>query len=439
MLKLAEMLVSFGQLCIQTLRIMYELFKSPAYDNALTQFDRACEKLDLEDPIIERFRLPQRTLVVSCPVRMDDGDITVFSGYRVQHNLTLGPCKGGIRYHPDVDMGEVAALAMGMTWKCGIAELPFGGAKGGVAVDPAKLSHHELERLTRRYTAEILPIIGPNKDIPAPDMGTNPQTMSWMMDTYSMTEGYTSPAVVTGKPVIIGGTHGREEATGFGVAYITEDALKHFGKKRPGMRVAIQGFGNVGSHTAIKLSALGYKIIAVSDVFGGVYNSSGLPVQKIVKNVRRGGRVQDLADFEKVTNEELLTLDCDILIPAAVGRVITENTAPKLRCEIVVEAANGPTTPEADDILGERGITVVPDVIANAGGLIVSYFEWVQGLQEYYWSSDLVFSELKKRMRRIFDKIAAYSEDKSVSPRLAALMVGIEQIATARRLRGLYP
>ncbi len=418
---------------------MYELFKSPAYENALKQFDRACDKLDLEDRITKRFRLPQRTLVVSCPVRMDDGDIKVFSGYRVQHNLTLGPCKGGVRYHPDVDMGEVAALAMSMTWKCGIAELPFGGAKGGVAVDPSKLSSHELERLTRRYTAEILPIIGPNKDIPAPDMGTNPQIMSWMMDTYSMTEGYTSPAVVTGKPVIIGGTHGREEATGFGVAYMTEDALRHFGKKRPGMRAAVQGFGNVGSHTALKLSRLGYKIIAASDLFGGIYNPSGLPVEKILKIVGSGGRIQDLPDSDKITNEELLTVDCDILIPAAIGRVITKDNASRLRCEIVIEAANAPTTPEADDILEERGITVVPDVIANAGGLIVSYFEWVQGLQEYYWSSELVFSELKKRMRRIFDKISTYSEEKKVSPRMAALMLGIQQIAAAKKFRGLYP
>lgn len=418
---------------------MYELFKSPAYDNALKQFDRACDKLELEDPIVERFRLPQRTLVVSCPVRMDNGDVKVFSGYRVQHNLTLGPCKGGVRYHADVDMGEVAALAMNMTWKCGIAELPFGGAKGGVAVDPTMLSCHELERLTRRYTAEILPIIGPIKDIPAPDMGTNPQVMSWMMDTYSMTEGYTSPAVVTGKPVIIGGTHGREEATGFGVGYMTDDALKHFGKKRPNMRAAIQGFGNVGSHTAVKLLKLGYRIVAVSDVFGGVYNPSGLSVEKILNIVRSGGRVNDLRDSDKITNEELLTVDCDILIPAAIGRVITEDNASRLRCEIVIEAANGPTTAEADDILEERKITVVPDVVANAGGLIVSYFEWVQGLQEYYWSSQLVFSELKKRMRKIFDKISAYSEQKKVSPRTAALMLGIQQIAAARKLRGLYP
>jgi len=251
---------------------MYELFKSPAYENAVKQIERACEILGLEDRLIERFKIPQRTLVVSCPIRMDDGKFRLFIGYRIQHNLTLGPCKGGVRYHPDVDMGEVAALSMNMSWKCGLAELPFGGAKGGVAVNPRELSIRELERLTRRYTAEILPIIGPNKDIPAPDMGTNPQVMAWMMDTYSMTEGFTSPAIVTGKPVIIGGTLGREEATGYGVAHIAHYALGHYDKKLTGMRVAIHGFGNVGSHTALHLSEMGCSIVAISDVYGSIYN-----------------------------------------------------------------------------------------------------------------------------------------------------------------------
>jgi glutamate dehydrogenase (NAD(P)+) len=415
------------------------LFKSPAFENAVAQFERACENLALEDGLKERLRLPQRTFVVNFPVRMDSGRVRVFTGYRIQHNLTLGPCKGGIRYHPDVDMGEVAALAMGMSWKCGLAELPFGGAKGGVAVDPTRLSSGETERLTRRYTAEILPIIGPNKDIPAPDMGTNPQVMAWMMDTYSMTEGYTTPAVVTGKPVLIGGSLGREEATGFGVAYIIEDALRHFGKTLSETRVAIQGFGNVGTYTALKLSELGCRIVAISDVYGGVYNPSGLPVLKLIEIPRQRGQVQEFKEADKITNSELLTVDCDILIPAAVGRVITKENASHLRCSMVVEAANGPTTTDADDILEERGIPVIPDILANAGGVIVSYFEWVQGLQEYYWSKDIVCAELQKRMHNGFRKVSNYAKEKSVSLRTGALMLGINQVAQAKILRGLYP
>ena len=418
---------------------MYELFKSPAFDNAITQFDRACENLALDDWLRDRLRFPQRTLIVSCPVKMDNSEIRVFTGYRVQHNLTLGPGKGGVRYHPDVDMGEVAALAMGMSWKCGLAELPFGGAKGGVAVDPVNLSLSELEHLTRRYTAEILPIIGPNKDILAPDMGTNPQVMAWMMDTYSMTEGYTTPAVVTGKPVIIGGSLGREEATGYGVAYIVEDALRHFEKTISGTRVAIQGFGNVGTYTARKLSEMGCSVVAVSDKHGGIYNPSGLPVPQLLEIPRQRGRVQEFKEADKITNSELLTIECDILIPAAIGRVITKENAPKLRCKIVVEGANGPTTIDADDILEERGIPVIPDILANAGGLIVSYFEWVQGLQEYFWSRDIIFSELQKRMHNMFRKVSDYAKEKGVTLRMAALMLGINQVAQAKKIRGLYP
>jgi glutamate dehydrogenase (NAD(P)+) len=418
---------------------MYELFKSPAFENAITQFDRACERLALGDWPRERLRLPQRTLVVNCPVRMDDGKIKVFIGYRVQHNLILGPGKGGVRYHPDVDMGEVAALAMGMSWKCGLAELPFGGAKGGVGVDPGKFSSSEIERLTRRYTAEILPIIGPSKDIPAPDMGTNPQVMAWMMDTYSMTEGYTTPAVATGKPVLIGGSLGREEATGFGVAFIIEDALRHFGETLSRKRVAIQGFGNVGTYTAQKLSEMGFTIVAVSDLYGGIYNSSGLPVLKLLEIPKQKGRIQEFKEGDKITNSELLTIDCDILIPAAIGRVITKENAPNLRCKMVVEAANGPTTTYADDILEERGIPVIPDILANGGGVIVSYFEWVQGLQEYYWSKDMVFAELQKRVHNTFRRVTNYANEKSVSLRMAALMLGINQVAQAMILRGLYP
>ncbi len=418
---------------------MYELFNSAAFREATLQFERASRLLTEDDGLEERFRLPQRTLIVSCPVKMDDGSIKVFGGYRVQHNQTLGPYKGGIRYHPDVDMGEVAALAMNMTWKCGLAELPFGGAKGGVAVDPGTLSHNELERLTRRYTAEILPIIGPTKDIPAPDLGTNPQIMAWIMDTYSMAQGYTIPSVVTGKPVIIGGSLGREEATGFGVAYVTEDALRRFKRYSEPVKVVIQGFGNVGSYTALKLGDMGIKVVAVNDVYGGIYNPNGLPVGELIRTVREKGKVSDYKGGDKVTNDELLTLECDVLIPAALGRVITKDNAPGLRCGMLVEGANGPTTAEADDILRERNIPVIPDILANAGGLIVSYFEWVQGLQEYYWSREAVHDELKKRMKNTFVRVADYAEKEGVPMRLAALMLGISQVSRAKKLRGLYP
>ncbi|MCC6713398.1 MAG: Glu/Leu/Phe/Val dehydrogenase [Candidatus Dadabacteria bacterium] len=418
---------------------MYELFDSPAYSEAVMQFRRAGERLATDDGLEERFELPQRTLVVSCPVRMDDGTQKVFSGYRVQHNQALGPYKGGIRYHPEVDMGEVAALAMTMTWKCGLAELPFGGAKGGIAVDPGKLSEGELERLTRRYTAEILPIIGPNEDIPAPDLGTNPQVMAWIMDTYSMSKGFTVPSIVTGKPVLIGGSLGREEATGFGVAYVAEDTLERFGKRTADVKVVIQGFGNVGTYTALKLRDLGIKVVAVSDVRGGIYNPDGLPVEELVEIVRRKGFVTDHGGGDKITNEELLALECDVLIPAALGRVIHKDNAQKLKCKMVVEAANNPTTAEGDDILRERGILVVPDILANSGGLIVSYFEWVQGLQEYYWSREVVHDELKKRMKSTFIKVADFAEKEKIPMRLAALMLGIDRVARAKKLRGLYP
>jgi len=418
---------------------MQNLLDSPAYSEAVMQFDRASEGLIIEEGLRDRFRFPQRALAVSCPVRMDNGELKVFSGYRVQHNHTLGPCKGGVRYHPEVDLGEVAALAMNMTWKAALAGLPFGGAKGGVTVEPSSLSQAEKERLTRRYTAEILPVIGPNKDIPAPDMGTNPQIISWMMDTYSMTQGYTVPSIVTGKPTILGGSAGREEATGYGVAYVTRDSIKKYLQYRDGVSVAIQGFGNVGSYTALKLKEIGIKVIAVSDVKGGVFNPNGLEIEEILEAVKETGTVTEWNGGEKITNEELLTLECDVLIPAALGRVITNRNASELKCQMVVEGANSPITAEGDDILREMGITVIPDLLANAGGLIVSYFEWVQGLQEYFWPSDTVFAELKKKMESTFEKVVDFSEKEEISLRLAALKLGIEQVAEARKLRGLYP
>lgn len=418
---------------------MKNLYDGDSYQDSLKKLKKASAMLKLEDWILDRLSIPHRTLIVNCPVKMDDGTVKVFSGYRVQHNNTLGPCKGGIRYHPDVDMGEVAALAMNMTWKSGLTELPFGGAKGGVAVDPHALSHNEMEHLTRRYTAEILPLIGPNKDIPAPDMGTNSQVMAWVMDTYSMTEGYTTPAVVTGKPVIIGGTYGREEATGFGVAYVIENALKYYKKDLQGSRIAIQGFGNVGSFLALKLEEMGCKIIAVSDYKGGIYNSQGIDVTKLITYVQANGTVSEFGQFDKLTNKELFTIECDILIPAAVSGVINRDNASEVKAPLIVEAANCPTTTDADDILAERGTIIIPDILANSGGVIVSYFEWVQGLQEYYWSKKVVLTELKKRMKKLFKKVSQYAVDHKTDLRTAALMLGIKQVSEARKLRGLYP
>lgn len=418
---------------------MKNFFDSDAYRDSLKNLKKASAMLKLEDWILDRLSSPHRTLIVNCPVKMEDGTVRVFSGYRVQHNNTLGPCKGGIRYHPDVDMGEVAALAMNMTWKCGLTELPFGGAKGGIAVDPHALSQNELERMTRRYTAEILPLIGPSKDIPAPDMGTNPQVMAWIMDTYSMTEGFTTPAVVTGKPVLIGGTYGREEATGFGVAYVIDNAFNYYQRELPGSRIAIQGFGNVGSYLALKLEEMGCKLIAVSDHRGGVYNSQGIDVKKLMSYVNANGTVSEFSQFDKLSNKELFEVECDILIPAAVSGVINRDNASYIKADLIVEAANCPTTSEADDILGERGITIIPDILANSGGVIVSYFEWVQGLQEYYWSKKVVLTELKKRMRKLFKKVSQYSVVNKTDLRTAALMLGIQQVSEARKLRGLYP
>jgi glutamate dehydrogenase (NAD(P)+) len=418
---------------------MSELFKSTAFENSVLQFEKVCQILQIEDWIVEKFSTPQRTLIVDCPIRMDDGSIKVYSGYRVQHNQTLGPCKGGIRYHPTIDMGEVASLAMNMTWKCALVELPFGGAKGGITVDPKSLSTTELERLSRRYTAEILPIIGPNKDIPAPDLGTDSQIMAWIMDTYSMSVGYTTPSVVTGKPLNIGGSLGREEATGFGVAYATESVLKHQNKELSNTEVVIQGFGNVGSYTALKLKEMGCIIVAISDSKGGIYNPFGLPIENIIELKEQGMKVSEYKEADNITNEELFGIECDILIPAALGGVINDDNAPDLKCNFVVEGANIPTTPGADEILEDRQIKVLPDILANSGGVIVSYFEWVQGLQEYYWLKEMVFNELKTRIQNKFDKVIEYADHKRVTLRTAALMMGIQRVADAIKSRGLYP
>jgi glutamate dehydrogenase (NAD(P)+) len=385
-------------------------------------------------------KLPQRSLIVSLPVRMDDGRVEVFTGYRVHHDSARGPCKGGIRYHQDVNLGEVAALAMWMTWKCALAGLPYGGAKGGIRVAPKRLSRAELQRLTRRYAAEIFPLIGPDKDVPAPDVGTDAQIMSWIMDTYSQQVGYAVPGVVTGKPLSLGGSLGRDEATGRGVFYVTLEALRHLKLSIENATVAIQGFGNVGSHTALIMQQAGAKIIAVSDVSGGIYNTKGLDIPELIRRYRNPG--QSLGDTklgEAITNEELLQLDCTVLVPAALSEQITAKNADRLRCRILAEGANGPTTLEADNILEEKGVFIIPDILANSGGVIVSYFEWVQDLQRFFWSANDIQQRLQNIITPAFHRTLQFSIDRRTSMRMAALMSGIDQVAQAHLQRGLYP
>ncbi|MEQ1790904.1 MAG: Glu/Leu/Phe/Val dehydrogenase, partial [Nitrospiraceae bacterium] len=356
---------------------MHEL-DTPTFRLAMAQFDQAAEAMELDPNLRERLKLPQRSLIVSVPVRMDDGRVEVYTGYRVQHDSSRGPTKGGIRYHPDVNLGEVAALAMWMTWKCALADLPYGGAKGGVAVDPKQLSRAELQRLTRRYAAEIFPLIGPEKDVPAPDVGTDAQVMAWIMDTYSQQVGYSVPGVVTGKPLSIGGSLGREEATGRGVVYVTIEALRHFKLDIRNSTVVIQGFGNVGAHTARIMQECGARVIAVSDVNGGIHNASGLNIPELLTRCKTHGQsLRDTKLGDWLSNDELLQLDCTVLVPAALSEQITERNAGKLRCRILAEGANGPTTLEADRILQDQGVFIIPDILANSGGVIVSYFEWV--------------------------------------------------------------
>ncbi len=407
---------------------------------AVAQFDQAAEAMHLDPNLRERLKLPQRSLVVSLPVRMDDGRVEVFTGYRVQHDSSRGPSKGGIRYHPDVCLGEVAALAMWMTWKCALAGLPYGGAKGGVKVAPKNLSPAELQRMTRRYAAEIFPLIGPDKDVPAPDVGTDAQVMAWIMDTYSQQVGYAVPSVVTGKPLALGGSLGREEATGRGVFYVTLEALRHLKLSIENATVAIQGFGNVGSHTALIMQQQGARVIAVSDVSGGIYNAKGLDVQELLRRYRTTG--QSLLDTklgDAITNEELLQLDCTVLVPAALSEQITGKNANQLRCRILTEGANGPTTLEADRILEDNGAFIIPDILANSGGVIVSYFEWVQDLQRFFWNATDIQHRLHDIITSAFQRTLHFSTERRTSMRMAALMSGIDQVAQAHLQRGLYP
>src|SRR5512147_401861 len=407
---------------------------------AVAQFDQAAEAMNLDPNLRERLKFPQRSLIVSIPVRMDDGRVEVFTGYRVQHDSSRGPSKGGIRYHPDVNLGEVAALAMWMTWKCALADLPYGGAKGGIAVDPKQLSRAELQRLTRRYASEIFPLIGPNQDVPAPDVGTDAQVMAWIMDTYSQQVGYSVPGVVTGKPLSIGGSLGREEATGRGVVYVTLEALRRLNLDIRNTTVAIQGFGNVGSHTARIMHESGARVIAVSDVQGGIYNSSGFDVPTLLARYRETGRsLKDTKLGDHITNDELLQLDCTVLVPAALSEQITERNASKLRCRILAEGANGPTTLEADRIVQDKGIFVIPDILANSGGVIVSYFEWVQDAQRFFWKAADIQDRLRDLMTSAFQRTIEFATTKRTSMRMAALMSGIDKVAQAHLHRGLYP
>lgn len=413
-------------------------WRSPASEMAVQQFDVASAKLDLDANLAARLRRPDRSLIVSVPTRMDDGRVHVFTGYRVQHNDVLGPFKGGIRYHPEVNLGEVTALAMWMTWKCSLVGLPLGGAKGGIACDPAELSRQELQSMTRRFTAEILNVIGPEVDVPAPDMGTNEQVMAWIMDTYSQHKGHAVPEVVTGKPVAIGGTLGRREATGRGVVYMTIEAAKQLGVDLARSTAVVQGFGNVGSVAVKELAKIGAKIIGVSDRTGGFYDPKGLPVDKLLQVADKDHSLEGCPYGEKITNEELLELKCDVLVPAALEMQITQANAARLKCRILVEGANGPTTPEADAILKESDVFVVPDVLANAGGVVVSYFEWVQDLQNFFWSEDEVHKKLRDILVRSFHNVLEMSRKQNVDMRMAALMIGIERVARAMLWRGLY-
>jgi glutamate dehydrogenase (NAD(P)+) len=417
-----------------------QIYDHPTFRMACQQFDRVAEYWQIAEDERARLKFPKRSMTVALPVHMDDGSTKVFTGHRVQHHLTLGPTKGGLRYHPDVALGEVAALAMWMSWKCALAGLPYGGAKGGIACDPLHLSQTELERLTRRYTQEMIPFIGEKVDVMAPDMGTNEQTMAWMMDTYSVHTGYTVPSIVTGKPVSIGGSLGRRESTGRGVGYLINRTLDTIGLEPGHCRAVVQGFGNVGSVAAFSLAKYGVKIVGVSDVSGGLHNAAGIDLWELEKYAAANRTIAGFAGAEQVTNEQLLELPCEILVPAAMERQITGANAAKIKCRILAEAANGPTTPEADLILDQReDLFILPDIMCNAGGVIVSYFEWVQDLQSFFWTETEVMDKLFRILESAFMQVLALSRKQKVSMRMAALSVGIKRVQEAKKIRGLFP
>lgn len=420
--------------------IVSSLYDSPVFKMACRQFDTAADAINLPEAIRDRTKYPRRCLSVALPVKRDDGSVTVYEGYRVQHNLSTGPSKGGIRFHQDVTIGEVAALAMWMSWKCSLVGLPYGGAKGGVIVNPSHLSLAELERLSRRYMQEMIGFLGPNLDIPAPDMGTNEQIMGWMMDTYSNHIGHNVPGVVTGKPLSLGGSQGRREATGAGVAYLVKKYLEDLKIPITKATIAIQGFGNVGSETALALTNYGAKIIAISDYTGGIYDAKGIDIQKALAYLQYAQTLKDYHLGEPITNEQLLELKCTVLVPAALERVINEKNAAKLKCRILAEAANGPTTNLADRMIDKRGdIEIIPDVLCNAGGVIVSYFEWLQNLQNFYWERDEVMKKLFAILDKAKDSVEFQKRKFKFSRRLAALTLGIGRVAEAKQSRGLFP
>ncbi|MBA2393825.1 MAG: Glu/Leu/Phe/Val dehydrogenase [Ktedonobacteraceae bacterium] len=409
------------------------------YNVAVAQFDEAAERLGLSQAMRAILRKPKRELIVNFPVRMDNGDVEMFTGYRVQHNINRGPAKGGIRFSPAVSLDEVRALAMWMTWKCAVAGIPFGGAKGGVICDPHNMSRTELERMTRRYTTEISIIMGPNSDIPAPDMNTNPQVMAWMMDTYSMHQGYSVPAVITGKPLAIGGSEGRLEATARGVLIVTREALKDLNMIPERCSVVIQGFGNVGSVTARLLADFGCKIVGLSDIKGGIYNPAGIDVHMALRYSKEHGNLSGLPGTERVTNAELLELPTDILIPAALENQLTVRNATRVKARLIIEAANGPTTPGAEEILYDKGVTIVPDILANAGGVTVSYFEWVQDLQRFFWDELEINERLETIMTRAYYATRHKAKEQDTNLRMGAYLLAVARVAEATEMRGVYP
>lgn len=415
-----------------------EIKEENPFESMMSRFDRAAQLLNLDADLYAVMRVPNRELKVYIPTRMDSGRIQVFEGYRVQHNFARGPAKGGIRYSPDVNLDEVRALAAWMTWKCAVVNVPFGGAKGGIICDPQQMSIGELERMTRRYASELLDFIGPEKDVPAPDMNTNEQTMAWIMDTYSMHARHTVTAVVTGKPIDLGGSSGRREATGRGILFVTNEAIKRFGMSPENTRVVVQGSGNVGGIGAQLLHEAGYKVVAISDVHGGIYNPNGIDIPSALKHLQATRSFEDYPGVERVTNSELLELECDVLVPAATENQITSQNADRIRCKVLAEGANGPTTAAADQVLHEKGIFVIPDILANAGGVTVSYFEWVQDRMGYFWREDVINQRLQDTMVASFNDLCRYADLHSVDTRTAAYMLAIDRVAYDTRMRGIY-
>ncbi len=408
-------------------------------ESALQQLDDVATLIDVHPDVLAKLRKPKRTLTVSVPTRMDDGRLEVFTGIRVQHNMDRGPCKGGIRYHPSVSLDEVTALAMWMTWKCAVVNIPYGGGKGGVICEPLDMSDRELENLTRRFVSELVEIIGPEQDIPAPDVNTNERIMGWLMDTYSMQKGYSVPAVVTGKPIAIGGSLGRAKATGRGIVFVAREALETQGMPVKGARVVVQGFGNVGGSFAELIEEMGAKVIAVADVTGGMVNENGLPIAEMSAYAKKNRFIEGFDGGEKISNEELLSLECDLLVPAALENVLTAENANDINARVIVEGANGPTTPEADRILIDRGIYVVPDILANAGGVTVSYFEWCQGLQMLFWTEEEVNQRLEDIMVRAYHEVHKLGCDLKTDMRNAAMALAVNRVAEAIMARGIYP